>query len=95
MKEIRKDLLYPFFDQGGSDGIGDYQKDIHDSTPQIHKNFNFQLPFFGFRLNYTRVRLIFFHKQLCKKCILIKLHISFKLFDETILSGTISWVFLG
>jgi hypothetical protein len=24
-------------------------------VPQVHKNFNFQLPFFGFRYNYTRV----------------------------------------
>lgn len=47
--------MYWFFDQGGSDNRGDYQKDIHVSNPQVHKNFNFQLPFFGFRFNYTRV----------------------------------------
>lgn len=35
--------------------MGDYQKDIHASNPQLHKNFNYQLPFFGFRFNYTRV----------------------------------------
>lgn len=35
--------------------MGDYQRDIQSSVPQIHKNFNFQLPFFGFRYNYTRV----------------------------------------
>ncbi|XP_075235234.1 sushi domain containing 2 mesh isoform X2 [Lycorma delicatula] len=57
LKRIRKDLLYWFFDKGGSDGNGDYQKNIHDSSPQIHKNFNFQLPFFGFRFNYTRVSM--------------------------------------
>lgn len=55
LKEIRERFLYPFHDRGGSDGFGDYQKDIHDSMPQVHKNFNFQLPFFGFRFNYTRV----------------------------------------
>ena len=57
LKTIRSRFLYWFFDQGGddADGIGDYQKDIHVSSPQIHKNFNFQLPFFGFRFNYTRV----------------------------------------
>lgn len=48
--------MYWFFDKGGPDDKGDLQKDIHWSTPQIHKNFNFQLPFFGFRFNYTRVK---------------------------------------
>uniref|UniRef100_A0A8D9EU45 Protein mesh n=1 Tax=Cacopsylla melanoneura TaxID=428564 RepID=A0A8D9EU45_9HEMI len=55
LREVRSDFLYWFFDRGGDDNWGDYQKDIHSSTPQIHKNFNFQLPFFGFRFNYTRV----------------------------------------
>lgn len=49
--------MYWFFDQGGSSNRGDYQKDIHASMPQVHKNFNFQLPFFGFRFNYTRVSI--------------------------------------
>jgi len=55
LKDIRSEFMYWYFDQGGSENRGDYQKDIHSSTPQIHKNFNFQLPFFGFRFNYTRV----------------------------------------
>lgn len=57
LQQIRGNFLYWFYDQGGN-GIGDYQSDIHTSTPQIHKNFNFQLPFFGFRFNYTRVSII-------------------------------------
>lgn len=48
--------MYWFFDKGGDNNEGDYQKEIQASTPQTHKNFNFQLPFFGFRFNYTRVR---------------------------------------
>lgn len=55
LAEIRRHFLYWFFDQGGSDNNGDYQYNIHASNPQVHKNFNFQLPFFGFRFNYTRV----------------------------------------
>lgn len=55
LKEIRSEFMYWYFDQGGNENRGDYQKDLHSSTPQIHKNFNFQLPFFGFRFNYTRV----------------------------------------
>lgn len=48
--------MYWYFDKCGDDGGGDYQKDIHSSMPQLHKNLNFQLPFYGFRFNYTRVR---------------------------------------
>lgn len=55
--ELRKNFLYWYFDKGGSNDIGDYQRDIHASMPQLHKNFNFQLPFYGFRFNYTRVRM--------------------------------------
>lgn len=55
LREMRSEFMYWYFDQGGDNGMGDYQPDIHSSTPQIHKNFNFQLPFFGFRFNYTRV----------------------------------------
>jgi hypothetical protein len=55
LRQIRSQFLYCFFDQGGDDGNGDYQTDLHNSVPQIHKNFNFQLPFYGFRFNYTRV----------------------------------------
>ncbi|XP_054262064.1 protein mesh isoform X2 [Macrosteles quadrilineatus] len=54
---IRANMFYPFFDQGGDSGIGDFQKDIHASSPQLHKNLNFQLPFFGFRYNYTRISM--------------------------------------
>ncbi|XP_060806291.1 protein mesh isoform X1 [Amyelois transitella] len=57
LTQIRSNFLYWFYDQGGTDNLGDYQRDIHTSTPQIHKNFNFQLPFFGFRFNYTRVSM--------------------------------------
>ncbi|BES91125.1 AMOP [Nesidiocoris tenuis] len=57
LANIRKPLMYWFFDKGGNDGKGDYQSDIHASTSQLHKNLNFQLPFFGFRFNYTRVSL--------------------------------------
>lgn len=42
---------------GGPDNEGDFQRAIQSSTQTIHKNFNFQLPFFGFRFNYTRVSL--------------------------------------
>ena len=55
LRQIRSEFLYCFFDRGGDDGNGDYQHDIYSSVPQIHKNLNFQLPFFGFRFNYTRV----------------------------------------
>lgn len=57
LREIRSEFLYCFFDKGGDDGNGDYQQDIHNSVPQIHKNFNFQLPFYGFRFNYTRLSM--------------------------------------
>lgn len=55
LAQIRREFLYWFFDRGGPEDIGDYQRDIHASNPQVHKNFNFQVPFFGFRFNYTRV----------------------------------------
>ncbi|XP_069696205.1 protein mesh isoform X2 [Periplaneta americana] len=55
LKQIRSEFLYCFFDKGGDDDHGDYQKDIQSSVSQIHKNFNFQLPFFGYRFNYTRL----------------------------------------
>lgn len=55
LKELRSHFLYWFFDKGGSSDEGDYQRNIHASNAQLHKNFNFQLPFYGFRFNYTRV----------------------------------------
>ncbi|XP_392408.3 protein mesh isoform X2 [Apis mellifera] len=57
LKEIRSKFMYWFFDKGGDNDEGDYQKEIQASTPQTHKNFNFQLPFFGFRFNYTRISM--------------------------------------
>ncbi|XP_075981860.1 sushi domain containing 2 mesh isoform X1 [Anticarsia gemmatalis] len=57
LAQIRANFMYWFYDQGGNENMGDYQRDIHTSTPQIHKNFNFQLPFFGFRFNYTRLSM--------------------------------------
>ncbi|CAB3241492.1 unnamed protein product [Arctia plantaginis] len=57
LAQIRGNFMYWFYDMGGNENHGDYQRDIHTSTPQIHKNFNFQLPFFGFRFNYTRLSM--------------------------------------
>uniref|UniRef100_T1PEZ0 AMOP domain protein n=1 Tax=Musca domestica TaxID=7370 RepID=T1PEZ0_MUSDO len=57
LAEIRSYFMYWYFDQDMYGGRGDYQFDIHASTTQIHKNLNFQLPFYGFRFNYTRVSL--------------------------------------
>lgn len=59
LRQIRNNFMYWFFDQGGPENQGDLQRDIHASNQQVHKNFNFQLPFFGFRFNYTRVRHFF------------------------------------
>lgn len=50
LAEIRKIFMYPYYNKGGNaDNEGDYQKEIQASSPQVHKNLNFQLPFFGFR----------------------------------------------
>ncbi|XP_050303220.1 protein mesh isoform X2 [Anthonomus grandis grandis] len=58
LNTIRRLFMYPYYDQGGNaDNEGDYQKEIQSSSPQVHKNLNFQLPFFGFRFNYTRLSL--------------------------------------
>ncbi|KAK5643851.1 hypothetical protein RI129_007696 [Pyrocoelia pectoralis] len=58
LKDIRKEFMYWYFDLGGDgDNNGDWQKTIQSSSPQVHKNLNFQLPFFGFRFNYTRVSM--------------------------------------
>ncbi|XP_061939205.1 protein mesh-like isoform X1 [Apis cerana] len=48
LKEIRSEFVYWFFED-------DYLEEIQAWTPQTTKNFSFQLPFFGFRFNYTRV----------------------------------------
>lgn len=55
LRQIRSEMMYWYFDQGGDNNHGDLQREINPSSTQIHKNFNFQLPFFGFRYNYTRV----------------------------------------
>lgn len=58
LKELRKEFMYWYFDMGGNaDNEGDYQKYIQSTSPVVHKNLNFQLPFFGFRYNYTRVTI--------------------------------------
>ncbi|XP_017783258.1 PREDICTED: protein mesh isoform X2 [Nicrophorus vespilloides] len=57
LAELRKEFMYWYFDMGGSDNHGDYQFNIQSSNPTVHKNLNFQLPFFGFRYNYTRISL--------------------------------------
>ncbi|XP_006615798.2 protein mesh-like [Apis dorsata] len=57
LKEIRSEFMYWFFDRGGDNNEGDYLKEIQAWTSQTNKNFSFQLPFFGFRFNYTRVSI--------------------------------------
>ncbi|XP_030370476.1 protein mesh isoform X2 [Scaptodrosophila lebanonensis] len=57
LAELRSNFLYWFFDKDTYGGRGDYQFDIHASMTQLHKNLNFQLPFYGFRFNYTRLSL--------------------------------------
>ncbi|XP_011160726.2 protein mesh isoform X2 [Solenopsis invicta] len=55
LQEIRSEFMYWYFDKGGNDDKGDYQSALQATNLQIHKNLNFQLPFFGFRFNYTRL----------------------------------------
>ncbi|XP_018331597.1 protein mesh isoform X2 [Agrilus planipennis] len=57
LAELRATFMYWYYDMGGNDGTGDWQKAIQNSSPQLHKNLNFQLPFMGFRFNYTRVSI--------------------------------------
>ncbi|KAG5897040.1 hypothetical protein JTB14_021760 [Gonioctena quinquepunctata] len=58
LQQIRTNFMYPYYNKGGNaDNEGDYQKEIQSSTPQVYKNLNFQLPFYGFRFNYTRVSI--------------------------------------
>ncbi|XP_011314141.1 protein mesh [Fopius arisanus] len=56
-RKIRSEKMYWYFDSCGDNQRGDYQSDVHSSMPQIHKNLNFQLPFYGFRYNYTRLSM--------------------------------------
>lgn len=55
LAELRSNFMYWFYDKDNYGGRGDYQFDIHASMTQLHKNLNFQMPFYGFRFNYTRV----------------------------------------
>ena len=48
---------YPFYDQGGNDGNGDFQMNVRDTQPQVNKQLNFLLPFMGFGFNYTWLSL--------------------------------------
>ncbi|KAK4887771.1 hypothetical protein RN001_004042 [Aquatica leii] len=58
LKDIRKEFMYWYFDLGGADdNNGDWLQAIDASNSKLHKNLNFQLPFFGFRFNYTRVSI--------------------------------------
>ncbi|XP_021954689.1 protein mesh isoform X2 [Folsomia candida] len=57
LRQIRSDLLYPFYDLGSHENIGDYQKNLRDNSPQISKHLNFLLPFFGMGFNYTWVSM--------------------------------------
>ncbi|XP_017848444.1 protein mesh isoform X1 [Drosophila busckii] len=57
LAELRSNFLYWFYDKDQYGGRGDYQFDIHASMTQLHKNLNFQMPFYGFRFNYTRLSL--------------------------------------
>jgi len=61
LEKIRSEFMYWYFDKGGVDDMGDYQSALQATNLQIHKNLNFQLPFFGFRYNYTRVRDHFYN----------------------------------
>ena len=58
LEEIRGNKMYPFFDRGGGFGDnGDFQLSIRDTMPQINKQLNFLLPFYGFGFNYTWLSL--------------------------------------
>ena len=57
LDEIRGQKMYPFFDKGGNDNNGDFQLNIRDTQPQINKQLNFLLPFYGFGFNYTWLSL--------------------------------------
>ncbi|EDV90809.1 protein mesh isoform X2 [Drosophila grimshawi] len=57
LAELRSTFMYWYFDRDSYGGRGDYQFDIHASMTQLHKNLNFQMPFYGFRFNYTRLSL--------------------------------------
>ena len=58
LEEIRSHKLYPFYDRGGGFGDhGDFQINVRDTMPQINKQLNFLLPFYGFGFNYTWLSL--------------------------------------
>ncbi len=57
LDEIRSEMMYPFYDQGGNDNNGDFQLNVRDTQPQVNKQLNFLLPFMGFGFNYTWLSL--------------------------------------
>ena len=57
LDEIRAQKMYPFYDTGGNNNDGDYQMSIRNTQPQINKQLNFLLPFYGFGFNYTWLSL--------------------------------------
>ncbi|XP_071512852.1 protein mesh [Panulirus ornatus] len=57
LKDIRSELMYPFFDVDSAGGTADLEPNINTQNSQVNKQLNFLLPFFGFGLNYTWVSL--------------------------------------
>ena len=57
LAEIRAQKMYPFFDRGGNGDMGDFQLNVRDTQPQVNKQLNFMLPFYGFGFNYTWLSL--------------------------------------
>lgn len=58
LDEIRKRLMYPYYDMDNKGGSGDLQENINAQNSQINKQLTFLLPYFGFGLNYTWVSII-------------------------------------
>jgi len=57
LDEIRREKMYPFFDQDGEGKRGDWVSELNDNSVQIQKQLNFLLPFFGFGFNYTWISI--------------------------------------
>ena len=57
LDEIRKILMYPYFDFDIHGNDGDLEVNINTQNTQLNKQLSFLLPFFGFGLNYTWVSL--------------------------------------
>lgn len=64
LSEIRKLLMYPYYDMDPQGGNGDLQENINAQNSQVNKQLTFLLPYFGFGLNYTWVSFIFVIKKL-------------------------------